>query len=97
MLHEPALFVSATNARIQRKWPDETLHKELTREAQNDGVEGDKCDVVRAFAVQYGTILRTRGWVERVSVAWREGIGEEDSFVKRVGFGGVDCVSGEDN
>jgi hypothetical protein len=58
---------------------------------------------VWALPVHRGTILltgeevqRLRG-VERVSVVWRESVGEEDSLVNGVGLRRVDCVGRKDN
>ena len=90
------MLVSATDACVECKGADEALHEELAREAEDDGVEGDKGNVVRALAVHGGAIF-IRGRVERVSVPRRQGVGEEKRFVNGIGFGRVDGVGREDN
>lgn len=85
-LHEPRLLVSVANSAVERKRPDKTLHKKLAREAEDYGVKGNKSNVVWAFAVHGDAILLVQGLrrIERIAVAWRESVGEEDRFVEGV-------------
>ena len=57
LLHKSALLVSASNATPESQWPDEALHEKLTREAENDGIEGDEGDVVGTLAIHRAVIL----------------------------------------
>lgn len=57
LLHKSALLVSASNATPESQWPDETLHEKLTREAEDDGIEGDEGDVVGTLAIHRAVIL----------------------------------------
>ena len=92
------MLVSASNAIPEGKWSDETLHEELAREAEDDGIEGDEGDVVWTLAIHRAAILLAQGlwWVKGVSEVWGEFIGKEDGFMNGVGFCRVDGIGRED-
>lgn len=51
LLHESCLLASSANAASDCKRVDEPLHEELSREAENDGVEQDERQILLALAV----------------------------------------------
>jgi hypothetical protein len=99
LLHKSALLVSASNATPEGKGSDEALHEELTREAKDDGIEGNESNVVWTLAIHRAAMVLAQGrwWVQRVPVVWRELVGKEDGFVDGVGFGRVDGIGREDD
>lgn len=85
LLHESGLFCFSLDAQTDGQRTDHALHEKLAREAQDDGVEGDKSEISLSLAIL--NWLAGRG-VERV--------GEKDAVVEGVRGRGVDSVEGED-
>lgn len=56
LFHETELLLLGAEAMTSGHGAEDALHKELTREGEEDGVEGDKGKVLGAFA-----IMRTHG------------------------------------
>ena len=95
LFHESRLFRTRANAEVEGHWTDESLHEEFAGEGEHDDVEGHEGKIARTFA-----IVCRRAWVAGVRgnerIGGREGVGEEDGAVKRVGGCGVYEVGGED-
>lgn len=87
LLHESKLLGSPSNPTAYRPGTDHPLHQKLSSEAQDNRVEGDKCNVVSPFTVHDRTTLRFRGvWVR-----------QEYSLVERIRLGGIDGVAAKDS
>lgn len=96
LLHEPALLGAALDAAGNCDGTDEALHAELTREAQDDDIECDKCEVARALAVVRGRIgVCSDGGGDQRIVAWKR-VREEQTGCNGIRGMRVDSVERDD-
>lgn len=51
LLHEACLLAAVLDAGADREGEDQALHAELAREREDDGIEGDKGEVLSALAI----------------------------------------------
>ena len=86
LLHKSGLFCFSLNAQTDGQGTNHALHEELAREAQDDGVEGDKGEIGLALAIL--------DWLAGRGVEW---VGEEDAVVEGVRGRGVYSVKSEDD
>jgi hypothetical protein len=96
LLHEAGLFSTALDSGADRQGADQTLHAELAREGEDDGVEGDEGEVLAAFAV-LRRVADVRGQGVCALVEGRVGVGEVQGWVERVVFAGGDVVRADQN
>lgn len=82
LLHEPSRLALTPDPGPDRERADHLLHDKLARERQDDGVEGHERDILLSLAVHYGPAGGFR----------RQGVGEEDGAMHRVGRGRVDGI-----
>jgi hypothetical protein len=94
LLHEARLFPTALDPCADGQGADQTLHAELARESEDDGVEGDEGEVLEAFAV-LSHIADVRGQGVCALVQGRVGVGEVQGRVEGVVFAGGDVVGAD--
>jgi hypothetical protein len=88
LLHETGLLGLGPDAVADGNRPDDALHDEFTREAQDDDVEADKGEVACALAILRGRI--------RGCIAW-ERVREEETGGDRIRRVRVDEIEGDDS
>lgn len=82
LLHKASGLSLALDTTVYRQRPDQLLHDEFSGKREHHGVEGDKRDILLAFAVHGGT----------AGVFGRLRVGEEDRAMHRIRRGRIDRI-----
>lgn len=96
LFHEPTHLPLLAYPQPNGQGTNEALHEKLAGEGEDDGVEGDEGEVLRALAV-LRDMADVRGERASAFVERRVGVGEEEGGMERVVFAGGDEVEGEDD
>jgi hypothetical protein len=87
LFHESCHLPATPDPEVERQWTQDALHAEFSHEGENDGVEGDECEVFCAFSVHHGAfgtspgdrIGQIDGGMERVGCIWFHQISEDET------------------
>ena len=95
LFHEAGLLCAGVNAAGDGEWADDSLHEKFAGERENDDVESHESKVAGTFVIlnrSVGTTGSVRGNERGGGWEW---VGEEESAVDGVAFGGIDEVEGD--